>query len=268
MNNCPAGKEHMLHKITERRNCLHYKSFTLIELLIVIAIIAILAAMLLPALNKAREKAKEIACLNNQKQVGTSFRFYLDENNDMFLYRSQGTYFTASGTIYWGQVLQQHIAGAPSVTWGKNPYFFCPSLQRRDIAPLTSDWRNNTYGMFYPNLNGDNSTSLPGKYFVKATPGWAINYKSVKSASSFPFIACTAAATGYGVYQVNIQSSYNIIDIHSKKSNIAFLDGHASGMQPRELMNTMDEIFQEATGNPIPKFGYRDSRILLEIPLR
>ena len=61
-----------------------HKGFTLIELLVVIAIIAILASMLLPALAKAKEAGKRIACVNDERQLGLSTRMYVDDNQDQF----------------------------------------------------------------------------------------------------------------------------------------------------------------------------------------
>src|SRR6185436_12125782 len=81
------------------------RAFTLIELLVVIAIIAILAALLLPALAKAKSKARSVSCLSNLKQWGLALTMYYDENEDTIPRESFG-----SGTVLnnWAQVRDQN----------------------------------------------------------------------------------------------------------------------------------------------------------------
>ena len=216
------------------RACISLRSkfFTLIELLVVIAIIAILAAMLLPALSKAREKARAISCVSNWKQVWMAWNMYRDDNrhHHMLIYSTDVT--SENGPVqqlspYIGVGTKDNASARTQV----QKYFLCPSLSQTFSA---GDWWRtalgfNYYGTYYsqfsPWKSGGASAStlcwLNGKIKPSSTMLFCDNWNSNN------YIIPKSEGSGY----VFNSSEKPEILRHGNASNVVYFDGHCASVK-------------------------------------
>ena len=205
-------------------------AFTLIELLVVIAIIAILAAMLLPALARAKDSARGTQCLSQMRQIGLAVRLYADETGDQFP-RSQHSAF-AHGQLPWGRAIAPQL-GRTEQTWSNllSGVYHCPADRR------TQPWSYGQNVYFELNPDSDDYVGSPQTWRrvpLVPHPCATILQAEMSAGGSMSETADHIMAH----FWVTLEDASDVDRLrHKGRSNYNFVDGHSEG---RKFRTTYD----------------------------
>jgi prepilin-type N-terminal cleavage/methylation domain-containing protein/prepilin-type processing-associated H-X9-DG protein len=237
------------------------RAFTLIELLVVIAIIAILAAMLLPALSRAKERAKGIACVNNNRQIGLAFMMYASDNSESLPPLNTGTWPGVTQD-WWFKILDTAKYVTSSAT--SNNVWRCPVVTAADIDPgVVAYFRSPCEGYgpvegntlttgiirYGRNADGSNLGSLKLTQIKRASQIWLIGDvgypKGTLSVDKMAAAYFTEITTKQPMPTVGwaVPPYKQPATRHSTRATFSFCDGHADSWRWTDLRQNKGDVF-------------------------